>query len=915
MKRIYLLLTLSLLSQLGFATNITPTTGYENGHEWVDLGLPSGTLWATCNVGASSPEEYGDYFAWGETSAKADFAWETYSFYTSGTFKNDSQNDLVFSKYNTTNKDHGPVDKKKQLDLSDDTARAVWGGTWRIPTKDQWDELRNQCSWSWTGSGINVKGPNGQSINLPAAGFRNGGDLLRVGSVGVYWSSCLESPYPWYAWNIHFDDARHGLYIDHRYKGYSVRPVIENIGEQSASARSSAEQSISGQEQQQDLHQSSDPTTGYDNGHEWVDLGLSSGTLWATCNVGASGSNEYGDYFAWGETTAKSVYNAKTHKYCVNGNSSHYTKYVPLNHPECWSGNGRVDNKTVLDLSDDAAHVNWGGGWKTPTMTQWKELKLKCMWSWTGSGYKVTGPNGQSIFLPAAGLKQGSSSNFVGSNGYYWSSYLVALNHNFARSFSISSDGSRTPNSSRFSGLSVRPVKESIKEKPTSAPQISGIHTTGVENGHEWVDLGLPSRVKWATCNLGANYPDEFGDYYAWGETTTKSEYSFRTMKYGVGIEIDYFNKYVPLDKSNFWFGDNDPDNLIRLELSDDAARANWGGKWRIPSKDQWEELIEHCEWSWVNSGYEVIGPNGQKLFLPLSGHVYKDYKNYPLSLYHGYYWSSSLDGFFPAFAWGVHFDDKGKRMKDSFRSTGLPIRPLLETSEEQSIAIQQLPPQQNKQQEEKPSGTSTTGYEKGHEWVDLGLPSGTKWATCNVGASSPTGDGNNYAWAETNKKLKYTWSSLKYCTEIENKVYFKKYVSSDKTGFWSGHGRPDNKTRLDNSDDAARANWGGKWHIPTTEQWAELRNLCIWSWTGSGIKIVGPNGQSIILPAAGYRSESRNDYPVYASEVGTCGYYWSSSLDIDKPSRALILFFNKDRHSISLGYRYYGNSIRPVID
>ena len=154
--------------------------------------------------------------------------------------------------------------------------------------------------------------------------------------------------------------------------------------------------------------------------HEYVDLGLS--VKWATMNIGANSPEDYGDYFAWGETIPKDTYTWETYKWCKGSNAT-MTKYCTK------SSYGTVDNKTVLDPEDDAAHVNWGGTWRMPTYDEYKELVNKCTWIWTTQnsvdGYKVTGPNSNSIFLPAAGYRNDSSLNSAGSYyGYYWSSSL-----------------------------------------------------------------------------------------------------------------------------------------------------------------------------------------------------------------------------------------------------------------------------------------------------------------------------------------------------------------------------------------------------------------------------------------------------------------------------------------------------------
>ena len=202
----------------------TKTTGTENGHEWVDLGLPSGTKWATCNVGASKPEEYGNYYAWGETTTKSTYNWSTYK------WCNGSKTTLT--KYNTSSS-YGTVDNKTVLELADDAARANWGGAWRMPTDAEWTELRENCTWTWiTKNGVNgyeVKSNiNGNSIFLPAAGGRDDDDLDGVGDCGGYWSGSLGADYPYYAWIVLFysDDVGRSDDDGRRYYGLSVRPVL-----------------------------------------------------------------------------------------------------------------------------------------------------------------------------------------------------------------------------------------------------------------------------------------------------------------------------------------------------------------------------------------------------------------------------------------------------------------------------------------------------------------------------------------------------------------------------------------------------------------------------------------------------------------------------------------------------------------
>ena len=263
------------------------------------------------------------------------------------------------------------------------------------------------------------------AVFLPAAGVDYYSKVSYVQEFGRYWSST------WYeggsASILGFDSSNIYVSADDLYK-FSVRLVkdIEGGGT------------------------TPDTPTNTENGYEYVDLGLPSGLKWATCNVGANAPEEYGDYFAWGETTTKSTYDWSTYKWC-NGSYDTQTKYCT------------VDNKTVLDKEDDAAAVNWGGKWRMPTKAEKDELRQQCTWTWTSkggvNGYQVTGPNGKSIFLPAAGYRYGSSLDLVGSYGYYWSSSLDADGLYPAYYLNFSSGSVLWYlSSNRYYGQSVRPV-------------------------------------------------------------------------------------------------------------------------------------------------------------------------------------------------------------------------------------------------------------------------------------------------------------------------------------------------------------------------------------------------------------------------------------------------------------------------
>jgi hypothetical protein len=206
-------------------------------HEYVDLGLPSGTLWATCNIGASAPEDYGDYFAWGETKPKDNYDLDNYKWY--------NHDDNYYTKYNQSyskgyydeSGNYVPVvtkDNKTELDPEDDAAYVNWGPSWRMPTHEQQQELVEQCTWTWTTRngvyGQQGTGPNGNTIFLPAAGWHTNWNLndslLYEGSYCCCWSRTLYPLVSEYAYNLNFFSGCYYLnYNSARDVGFSVRAV------------------------------------------------------------------------------------------------------------------------------------------------------------------------------------------------------------------------------------------------------------------------------------------------------------------------------------------------------------------------------------------------------------------------------------------------------------------------------------------------------------------------------------------------------------------------------------------------------------------------------------------------------------------------------------------------------------------
>ena len=222
MKKFQKLAIIMLMTAVVLVAGCKPTEENDD-HDYVDLGLPSGTLWATCNVGANSPEEYGDYFAWGETAPKDDYIWTTYKYCNGGYAK--------LTKYCNKSDygDNGFTDNLTTLVPSDDAATANWGSDWCMPSADQWEELRDNTNSVWTTqNGVNGRlftASNGNSLFLPAAGFRWCDEIRYVGSDCGYLSSSLNTDYPFSAWGFGFGSDYYVVdYID-RDSGLSVRAV------------------------------------------------------------------------------------------------------------------------------------------------------------------------------------------------------------------------------------------------------------------------------------------------------------------------------------------------------------------------------------------------------------------------------------------------------------------------------------------------------------------------------------------------------------------------------------------------------------------------------------------------------------------------------------------------------------------
>ena len=1029
-------------------TFITQSTPNGEDHDYVDLGLPSGILWATCNVGANSPEQNGDYFAWGETQPKESYDWSSYQ-YCYG-----SENTLIKYCSNSSYGYNGFTDNLTTLLPEDDAAAVNWGEGWRMPTKEELMELYSFTTNTWTTQngvyGRLFTAANGNSIFLPAAGSRVGSQFNNMGNNGCYWSSTLETSNPNGARDYMFSWGTQQHSSHNRYYGMPVRAVRSGAQNDDLIGTINGMFSIDEDGHQVYFSKGNLQYIGSAATPYWKFADNQWDVLGTTTGQNSSDQNVDRDLFGWGT----SGYNHGANCYqpwSTSQTSSDYYAY------------GNYD----YNLNDSTGMADWGfnaiingsnlpNQWRTLTNEEWSYLfdyrptatglryakasvngvngVILLPDDWDATDFTINNANNSNasfssnvitdsewndmeqygtIFLPAAGYRNGTSVSYVGSRGFYWSASSNDdddANNLFFYNSSVNSWGY----GNRYDGQSVRLVCPPSQNSsfvvntianPTEGGAVSGggyyqygtectltatanegyvfiswtwngkllstdatctftvfgnrnvVANFGLSSVGSYVDLGLPSGLLWSTCNVGAEVPEGYGDYFAWGETQPKDNYWWSTYQHCNNGYNRRLTKYC----TDSYYGYNGfTDYLTTLLPEDDAAKVNWGEDWRMPTNEEWQELYDNTtQTHTTQNGIEGVlftASNGNTLFMPSAG------LHYDSSLDevggNGYYWSSSLNAGSPVYGlskvldmWGgavAYWDEE----EEGDRFFGMSVRAVRCKNSVINVAASSTACGSVSGGGTYSDGTSCTvtatanegytfvcwsendvmvspeatytfmvsgnrnlvaffyNYVSGaYQYVDLGLPSGMLWATCNVGAETPEGYGDYFAWGETDPKNTYSWSSYIYANGTS--LYNLKLTKYCTRSYYGNNGFTDNLTTLLPEDDAATANWGSDWRMPTSAEWQELINNTTYTWASlNGVKgrfFNASNGNSIFLPAAGYRSGSS------LNGAGRYGYYWSSSLDANSPYYAWRLYFNSNYNSRYQDYRYYGQTVRAV--
>ena len=573
-----------------------------NGHDYVDLGLPSGTLWATCNVGANNPLESGLYFQWGnivghmayEVGKDKQFNWSDYKWYLSG---NDYEENIKFKKYTTTG---------AKLDLEDDAAHIHMGGDWHMPTPEQIKELLDNTTNTWTTQdGVNgrlftSKSDNSKSIFIPAAGVAWDDSVQNSGGYGYVWSSMLDTDLVNYGQGLYFDSGNVLLYGSNRCNGLSVRGVIDKSNDNSKDKKNNMEKNkdLNLVEKLKDAPNGMKLYSPICGDCEFLEIDINFKAYPIVC-IGVD------DGLEW-HFKANGSFTENTGVECLlfpsKENRDWSTFKVPKTHKEF-----ELNQKVLVGLPFNNQYI-----WKRDIYLNYDEdTKMHCTF------YEKEVPD--SLIIPYDKDKDGKQV----SSGF----------------------------------------QDEQKDKSI------------YNNGFDYVDLGLPSGTLWATCNVGASRPSDYGWYFQWGDT--------------VGYTAVQVGNYKQFNCKNYkWNPSGDGETFTKytfkntLDLEDDAAHVNWGGDWHMPSPTQIQELIDNTTNEWM----EQDGVSGRlftskkepskSIFIPAAGYARTSsiYFNGSSALV----WSSMLDTDYARYSNYIYTDFEGTYLSYNDRCYGFSVRGVI---------------------------------------------------------------------------------------------------------------------------------------------------------------------------------------------------------------------------------------------
>lgn len=739
------------------------------GHPYVDLGLPSGTLWAIYNVGSSAAEDGGSFFTWGEVDSVDIHA----------TGHESRWIDMTCSQL----MEDGIVDSLGNLISIYDAATANWGENWKMPTENNFIELYSYCyvyreMLNGQNGVLYVSRLNGNVLFIPAAGASTGTGILYNGF--DYWTSTARNESYFSASFWDFQNVPYPV-RSARSLGKTLRAVVRNslavdtvisFAKTEFCINNSSPLTIdflsiptgSVSSSNVEWYSSDESVATVENGivypkslgvseiscafkdkkikcnvivkknelsenHEYVDLGLPSGTLWATCNLGASAPEDYGDYYSWGEISPKISYNE------LNSNAQGLDS-LTLAQKGIRNGSNRVTDKF------DAAIANWSEDWRLPGNAQVKELFLSCdveVVEQNGvNGYKFTSQkNGNSIFVPSAGRTDGTDVLDRVDGFYYWTANSkMSGTYNPVGYIWGGKEKNRpdipaiykTAEMSVYLGMPIRPVRkldvdiamvdESLtliitdRPKPvkmsftpemialgdlewsSSDESIATVHcgyVSPVSSGVcvvtgryrdqvvscevkvldvSFVDMGLPSGTLWASNNIGSEKVENVGDFYGWGDTTVA----------GVKHRWDGYSRANLLEEGVI-------DENKQLVDKYDPARIILGPSWKLPTEQQAQELVDNC--TVVKD--EIDGVDIIKLISKINGNsmwfAFTSTNNYTTDI-----WTSTLDPIFDSglYLSCLHLDylDKKARVYGNEANKRLPYRPVFVGDLDSSLVL-----------------------------------------------------------------------------------------------------------------------------------------------------------------------------------------------------------------------------------